>query len=258
MNQNHHGDERRQRILAAVRDGGRSDVTELADELNVAAETIRRDLQLLEDHGLVRRTYGGALPVEGAGYDPDLAKRALWATGEKRRIAAAAVQLLGPAETIYLDEGYTPQLVAEELAASGRPLTVVTASIACATALSASPEINVLQLGGHIRPTTLACADIRSLAMLQTFLFDLAILGSNGISLDHGLTVPSLEVAAMKAAALANARRRMFIGVHTKFGVASFCKFADVNDFESIVTDTHLSTRDARLYNAVGPQVTRV
>jgi len=252
------GEGRRQRILSVIRHGGISDVTGLAEALNVAPETIRRDLHLLEDHGLVRRTHGGAFPLEGAGYDPDLAVRALSGVGEKRRIAAAVMQVLGPAESIYLDEGYTPLLIAEELARSGRRQTVVTPSLACATALAGCGSTDVIQLGGRVRQTTLACADIRSLSMLQTFLFDVAILGSNGISPEHGLTVPSLEVAAMKAAAMKQSRRRLFVGVHTKFGVSSLCKFADISEFDSIITNTHLSPRDAQRYAALGPKVLRV
>ena len=131
------GEERRRLILAQARGAGHIAVTEIADELDVAAETVRRDLKVLEDHGLLRRTHGGAYPVEGVGFR--VQHRPPQQSPGSRRSAAsrvAAAEQLGPAETVYLDEGFTPQLVAEELVNVGRPLTVVTSSLATAGASS--------------------------------------------------------------------------------------------------------------------------
>jgi len=65
-------------------------------------------------------------------------------------------------------------------------------------------------------------------------------------------------VGAVKAQAVSAARRRVFVGLHTKFGVASFSKFADVTDFEAIVTDSALPTAEAHRYSLLGPRVIRV
>jgi DeoR family transcriptional regulator, fructose operon transcriptional repressor len=121
-------DERQHQIVASARRHGEVDVTKLSAELSVSTETVRRDLRLLEKHGLLRRTHGGAYPVETAKFETDLAIRTTRAVPEKRRIAAAAVALIGDAETIFIDEGFTPQLIAEALP-TDRPLTLVTASL---------------------------------------------------------------------------------------------------------------------------------
>ncbi|NUT49997.1 MAG: DeoR/GlpR transcriptional regulator, partial [Saccharothrix sp.] len=143
-------DERKRRILARARADGRVDVAEIAAELEVAPETVRRDLRLLDEHGLVRRTHGGAIPVESAGYETGLKFRSASKVPEKRRIARAAADRLGDAETVFVDEGYTPQLVAEALP-TGRPLTVITASLPTAAVLSEVPSTTVLLLGGRVR-----------------------------------------------------------------------------------------------------------
>lgn len=101
-------EERQREIVLAARRDGSVDVTALADELGVAKETVRRDLRVLEDHGLLRRTHGGAYPVESAGFETTLAFRATSHVPEKRRIATAAAELLGDAETVFVDEGFTP------------------------------------------------------------------------------------------------------------------------------------------------------
>jgi DeoR/GlpR family transcriptional regulator of sugar metabolism len=248
--------ERQRRILARARADGRIDVGKIAAELEVAPETVRRDLRLLDEHGLVRRTHGGALPVESAGFETGLSYRSGSRIPEKRRIAAAAAARLGDAETVFIDEGFTPQLVAEALPTT-HPLTVVTASLPTASALSTSPTTTVLLLGGRLRGHTMATVDHWATRMLGEMVIDLAYLGANGISREYGLTTPDPAVGAVKAQAMACARRKIFIGIHTKFGVASFSRFAEVGDFEAIVTDSGLSPVEAHRYALLGPRVIR-
>ncbi|MFC6088472.1 DeoR/GlpR family DNA-binding transcription regulator [Saccharothrix lopnurensis] len=250
-------DERKRRILARARADGRVDVAEIAVELQVAQETVRRDLRALDEHGLVRRTHGGAFPVESAGYETGLKFRTHSMVPEKRRIARAAAERLGDAETVFIDEGHTPQLVAESLP-TGRPLTVVTASLPTAAALSEVPSTTVLLLGGRVRGLTLAAVDHWAIRMLADMVIDLAYLGANGISREQGLTTPDPAVGAVKAQALASARRRIFVGVHSRFGVSSFHRFARVADLEAIVTDSALPAGEAHRYSLLGPKVFRV
>jgi DeoR family fructose operon transcriptional repressor len=249
-------DERQRQILVRARAEGRVDVGSLAADLGAAPETVRRDLGQLSDRGLLLRTHGGAYPVESAGFESNIAHRTTSWIAEKRRIAAAAADRLHGAETVYIDEGVTPQFVAQALSPDG-PLTVVTSSLLAASALAESPSITVLLLGGRLRGRTLATVDHWAIRMLGELVIDLAYLGANGISREHGLTTPDPAVAAVKAQAMAQARRKVFVGAHSKFGVSSFCRFADVSDFEALVTDTGLSTAEAHRYSVLGPQVIR-
>lgn len=250
-------EERQREIVGTARRAGSVDVARLADELGVAKETIRRDLRALESHGLVRRTHGGAYPVESAGFETSLAFRTTMHVPEKRRIAAAAADLLGEAETVFVDEGFTPQLVAEALPRE-RQLTVVTASLATAGALAEVENFSVLLLGGRVRGRTLATVDHWTTKMLAGFVIDLAFIGANGVSREHGLTTPDPAVSEVKAQAIRASRRRVFAGAHTKFGAVSFCRFAEVGDLEAIVTSTGLSGSEAQRYSLRGPQVIRV
>lgn len=249
-------EERQHRILALARSRGDVDVGALAADLAVAPETIRRDLRQLEQHGLVRRTHGGAYPVETARFETTLAARTTRRVPEKRRIAAAAVGLLGDAETVFIDEGFTPQLIAEALP-TDRSLTVVTTSLSTASVLATTSSATVLLLGGRVRGRTLATVDHWATRMLADFVIDLAYIGANGISREHGLTTPDPAVADVKAQVVRVARRRVFAGVHTKFGVSSFCRFAGVTDVETIVTDTALPVSEAHRYSLLGPTVIR-
>ncbi|MER7312551.1 MULTISPECIES: DeoR/GlpR family DNA-binding transcription regulator [Streptomyces] len=250
-------EERRRGIVETARRDGSVDVNRLAEEFRVAKETIRRDLHILEEHGLVRRTHGGAYPVESAGFETTLAMRTTRHVPQKSRIAAAAADLLQDAETVFVDEGYTPQLIAEALPRD-RPLTVVTASLAVATILADAEKTAVLLLGGRVRGSTMATVDHWATRMLADFVIDLAFVGANGISRRYWLTTPDPAVAEVKAQAVRSARRRVFAGVHTKFGAVSFCRFAAVGDFEAVVTDSQLPSAEAQRYSLLGPNVIRV
>ncbi|MEU7484388.1 DeoR/GlpR family DNA-binding transcription regulator [Streptomyces sp. NPDC042319] len=248
---------RRRGMLELVRRTGSVDVVRLAGEFGVSKETVRRDLNMLEDQGLVRRTHGGVYPVESAGFETTLAFRATQQVPEKSRIAAAAAELLGDAETVFVDEGFTPQLIAEALPYE-RQLTVVTASLAVVSALANRPKTAVLLLGGRVRNGTMATVDHWAVRMLSDFVIDLAYIGANGISRAHGLTTPDPVVGAVKEQAMRSSRRHVFAGVHTKFGTASFCRFADVAALEAIVTGSGLPAAEAHRYQLLGPKVIRV
>jgi len=251
------GHERRRYLLARARAVGRVGVTGAAEELRVSVETVRRDLKVLEAHGLVRREYGVAYPVESAGFESDLASRESEWLPEKRRIAAEAVLHIDDAETIFIDEGYLPQLVARQLPTVSA-LTIVTASLPVASMLAVRPSCSVVVLGGRVRGRTLATVDHWATSMLSDFVIDLAFMGANGISRTHGLTTPDPAVAAVKSAALRASRRRIFIGAHLKFSAVSFARFAEVSDFEALITDTGLSLSEAHRYTDLGPAVIRV
>jgi DeoR/GlpR family transcriptional regulator of sugar metabolism len=243
-------------IVEHARTRGRVEVMALADELGVASETIRRDLRVLADRRLVKRVHGGAIPLESAAFESGVEYRSRVDLAQKRRIASAAVDLLHGAETVYLDEGYSPRLVAEKLA--DRELTVVTSSLLAAEALAESETVTVMLLGGRMRGRTLATVGDWALRVLDGLVIDLAYLGTNAISLEHGLTTPDPAVAAIKREAVRRSRRSVLLAAHSKFGIDSFCRFAEVADFEAIVTGTELSREEAQQYHALGPAVVRV
>lgn len=248
-------DTRQSRIVEFARSRGRVEVLTLASELDVAAETIRRDLKALAGRRLLKRVHGGAIPLETAAFESTVEYRSQVDLAQKHRIAATATHLLHGAETVYLDEGFTPRLIAEQLA--DQELTVVTSSLLAAEALAHSETVTVLMIGGRMRGRTLATVDHWAVERLNSLVIDIAFLGTNGITAEHGLTTPDPAVAAVKQTAVKVAQRRVLVAAHSKFGETSFCRFADVADFESIVTGTELPPEEAQRYEALGPSVIR-
>lgn len=252
-----HRDARLRTIVAYTRQEGRADVLDLAGKLGVASETIRRDLTALEEQGLVRRAHGVAFPVDNAGFETSMDYRSSHLVPDKRRIASAVVELIGAAPAIYLDDGFTPHLIAQQLLGSGKSLTVVTTSIPVACTLATSQQMTVIMIGGDVRRRTLGTVGHWATNMLAGLLIDVAILGANGISRERGLTTPLPVVSELKSQVMAHSRRNVFVGVHTKFGVDSFSRFAEVSQFDTLVTDRGLSSYEAKRYADVGPRVIR-
>jgi DeoR family transcriptional regulator, fructose operon transcriptional repressor len=244
-------------VLQLTRDRGRLEVSAASRLLGVSQETVRRDLRGLEERGLIRRSYGIAYPVESGAFESSLSYRENNNPEEKMRIAATAVQYLGEAQTIFLDEGFQTQLIAQ-LLPEDRPLTVVTSSLPIANLLATRPNIQALILGGRVRGNTLGIVDHWASDMLKTFAVDLSIVGANGISVEHGLTTPDPSVAIVKAAAIKVSRRRLFVGAHHKFGATTFVRFAELEDFETMITGHELPISQANQFQAAGARIVRV
>ncbi|MDR1186070.1 MAG: DeoR/GlpR family DNA-binding transcription regulator [Bifidobacteriaceae bacterium] len=248
---------RRSEILSLIRAQGRVEVVKIPPVMGVSSETVRRDLRALESQGLIRRAYGLAYAVESGGFEISLGVRRNINPEEKQRVAGAIAGRLGEAQTIYMDEGFQMELVAQRLP-TDRPLTIVTGSLPVATALARRSNLEVIVLGGRLRAATLAVADHWPATMLSKLTIDLAIMGANGISVERGLTTPDPAVAAVKETAMKAAIRHIFVGAHHKFSSASFVKFAEAQDFESLITGHELPTSIANRFTAAGCRLIRV
>lgn len=243
-------------IADRARVAGRVDVTELAEQLDVTTETIRRDLTALERRGVLRRVHGGAIPVERLTSEPGLAVREAAHRAEKDRIAKTALAELPAEGAVLLDAGSTTVLLAE-LMPVDRELTVVTNALPVAAILAARANIRLLVVGGRVRGRTLAAVDTWALQSLADVFVDVAFLGTNGLSVERGLTTPDQAEAAVKAAMVAAARRTVVLADHSKVGNDCFARFAALADVDLLITDDGLDPQVAEEIEAAGPRVVR-
>ncbi|MGI5195627.1 DeoR/GlpR family DNA-binding transcription regulator [Streptomyces sp. CA-288835] len=248
--------ERQQEILRLARDGGRVDVVSLAEEFQVTAETIRRDLKALDRAGLVRRVHGGAIPAGRLDFEPDLAERETTAADEKDRIAKAALAELPSNGTMILDAGTTIARLAGSLPLE-TTLTVVTHSLPIAARLADHPGIQLHLVGGRVRHRTRAAVDAWALRAYGEIRADVVFLATNGFSLDYGLTTPDLAEAAVKRAAAAAARRVVLLADSAKHGQEHFARFGAMADVDVLITDSGLSPEDATALKRGGTEVVR-
>ncbi len=247
-------EERHAAILEKARSDGRVDVGELAALFDVTPETVRRDLTLLERHGLLRRVHGGAIPLERLGFEPGLSDRDAAMAEQKVRIARAALDELPAEGAILLDAGTTTARLAEMLP-SERELTVVTNALPIAMTLAARPNLTVLMIGGRVRGRTLASVDQWALRVLADTLVDVAFLGINGVSVERGLSTPDLGEAAVKSAMVAAARHVVVLADHTKVGNDCFARVAGLEEVDTLISDDELDAAVAVDLQAAGPRV---
>ncbi|MGW6297040.1 DeoR/GlpR family DNA-binding transcription regulator [Streptomyces sp. NPDC055058] len=248
--------ERQQAIMRLARESGRVDVVSLAEEFQVTAETIRRDLKTLDRAGLVRRVHGGAIPVGRLDFEPDLAERETTAADEKDRIAKAALAEVPVDGTVIVDAGSTVARLAGSLPVE-LSLTVVTHSLPVAARLADHPGLQLHLVGGRVRHRTRAAVDAWALRAYGEIRADVLFVAANGFSPEHGLTTPDLAEAAVKRAAMAAARRVVLLADSSKHGQEHFARFGDLNDVDLLITDSGLSPDDALAIERGGTEVVR-
>lgn len=248
---------RREALVDLLRTRGNVAVADLPGILGVSAETVRRDLRLLEDRHEVVRAYGSARPAESGAFETTREFRSVQFAEEKDRIAREACERLGQAETIFIDEGHLPLVIARHLP-TDRSLTVVTTSLPIAAEVARRPGLTAISVGGRVRATTLGVVDQWAVSMLASMEPDLAFIGANGVTEEGWLTTPDPAVAATKSAAMAAAHRRIFVGDHSKFDHSTFVRFGRLSEFECAITGRELPASAARRYSTLGTEVVRV
>lgn len=228
---------RRNELLRLARTQGQVTVAELTGLFAVSADTIRRDLDFLEARGLLTRTHGGAVPVDGlVGHDVPYAQRMNVQIDAKRRIARAAANLIGDGETLIVNGGSTTRLFAAELVGR-RDLTIVTNNLELPLAAPAQAVRDVYVLGGQFRRESHVTIGPLGFAGAGGITADTAVLGVGGLSASAGLSTTLLEEAGLIAAMMAAARRTIILADSGKFGHASFAHIAPLDRAHVLVTD---------------------
>lgn len=252
-----HAEERQQAIIDAVARDGRVSVSDLAARFDVTVETVRRDLTALDRLGALRKVHGGAVPAPVAALpETGIAERELVGSAAKEAIALAALPRLGLrcGSTLLLDAGTTVGALARHLPA-GLDLVIVTDSIFTATLLAGRDDLAVRILGGRIRGLTQAAVGPEALDTLASVRVDVAVLGANGVSAEHGLSTPDPAEAAVKRAMIRAAKRVVALVDANKIGQEHFVSFADLDDVDILVTDSPLPAPLATLLPTIGTEV---
>ena len=244
---------RRERLATIVQARRAVRVAELHAEFGVSVATIRRDLDELEAAGVLRRVHGGAVSVDQRPVEARFDAKAAVRATEKARIAARAVALIQPGETLYLDAGSTVLELAHLL--RGRhDLTVVTNSLPAVTALAGrGPHLVIL--GGDLRPLSQAIVGPLSRLLLEQLYVDRAFMGTFGLSLDAGLTTSDPQEAYTKELVLGRARQVVLLADHAKLGTRSFAHAGRLDQMDVLITDAPLDPTAAAALDAAGVQV---
>ena len=251
-----YAEERQQAIADLVGQRGRVSVVDLAHRFDVTTETVRRDLSALERLNLLRRVHGGAVTagtltmMETGLQDRDSAN-----TEQKDRIATAALDLLPTAgATVLLDAGSTTDRLAGRLPRD-RELTIFTHAVPIAARLASYQHVDLHLLPGRVRATTQAAVGTQTVEALAGLRVDIAFMGTNGISVGHGLSTPDRDEAATKSAIIASAQQVVVLADSTKIGLERTDRFAELTDVDVLVPADGISRADRKAFESAGLDV---
>ncbi|GBQ67899.1 MocR family transcriptional regulator [Ameyamaea chiangmaiensis NBRC 103196] len=238
----------RQKVILEMAQGATLlTVEDVAEQLHVSRETIRRDFASLDAQGLLRRVHGGAKPTVNATSEEPFHAREELNIGCKNAIARAAAALIQRGETLMIDTGSTTQAFARALA-DDLELTVITNSLRIADILSHSTaRRDIYVLGGEFRPDTQQTLGTFCLDQLDRFRADHTIIGVGAISRTGDLMDYDPQEAQLARAMIARARKTTVLADHSKFdsyALTGLCRFDDIN---RIVTDAPATDEFARL-----------
>lgn len=238
--------ERKKRISAIthlLQQKNEISVKEISEMMHVSEMTIRRDLDTLEEQGVVNRTHGGAVlldPNTSIRYPYILGEQITKNTREKNLIGIKAASLVRPHETIFLDSGTTTPFVAKNLNPD-LPITALCYTFTNAMELYPRTNTNLILLGGLFHRDSNIFHSVENYGLIRNTRADKAFISTGGFDPEMGLTTFFDYEAAIKREMIRSARHIILVADSTKFGKISVAHFAELDDVDTIITDDGIS-----------------
>lgn len=230
--------ERHSRILSLLQQNGSISVTQLSELFKVSEVTIRKDLSYLEQQKKLYRTHGSAILISPYIGDRHVNEKEKKNVAEKRAIgAAAAAALVSQDDSIIIASGTTMAFLAREIKPVGR-LTVITAAVPVTQILSQHADVDVIQLGGITRSSSVSVVGPFAESMLRNFNCSKLFVGVDGIDTEFGLTTTNMLEASLNGAMINAAQKVVVLADSSKFGRRGFSKICDLEAVDRIITDS--------------------
>lgn len=229
--------ERQNKIVDIVNERKSIRVSELSKIFSVTEETIRRDLEKLENENKLARSHGGAVSIQTNGDVPEIPfpEREITNVKEKKEIASEAVKLVNPGDKIILDASTTAWYMAKKL--PDIPLTVLTNSVSVISELSTKSRINVIATGGTLLTRSLSFVGPLAEGSLDFYHVNKAFISCKGLHLERGISESNEQQARVKKKMIDIADTTYILVDHTKIGVQAFAHVGDLTIIDHVITD---------------------
>lgn len=245
---------RQELMLRLLNENKMLHTTYLTKLCKVSSETIRRDLIYLEEKGLLKRVYGGAVVDSQRGQEIAFSHRETMNIEEKRAIGAAAAGLINDGETIALNSGTTNMEVARNLIPK-RNMTFITNCFYVATILRQNKSARIFFVGGELRDCELSTSGQPSHEFLTRLRVDKAVLGIGGIDDRYGITDYHVEESYVAYDMAKVAKKVIVVADYSKFGVCSMNLICDCKNIDYAVTDWNISSKELIKYKQLGIEI---
>ena len=243
--------ERHQQILRQLKEEGKINIQEFSLRTGVSAVTIRKDLKALEEMNLLFRTHGGASLINPYTMERSIHEKALIHAEQKQQIAKAALSLVDDHDSLLIGSGTTVFELAKQLYPS-KPLTVITPAAKVTLELSNRPNVELIQLGGTVRPKSSAVVGPVAEGALAQISCNLLFMGVDGIDLDFGLSTTNFNEASLGAKMVEAAETVIVLADSSKFNIRGLAKICTLDQIHYIVTDAKISDRMVKTLQELG------
>ena len=250
-------EDRQRRILNLLNQQGSIQVNDLVTDLQVSEMTIRRDLDALEQKGLLRRVHGGAISSQGRSFEPPFLSRASQAKEEKERIGKAISEMVQNGDSLILDIG-TTTLQAAQYLVHKKNLTIITPSLPVLNILGGIDWIRLIPTGGILRPGELSMVGHLAERAFEEFYVDKLFLAAGCVDLKNGLTEYNLEDALVKRAMLKNSKEVILVADSSKFNRTAMASIGPISCVQQIISDTGLDKNTTSTLRELGIKLTLV
>ena len=246
--------DRHQFILEKLKKDGKVNIVDLVEEMQVSGVTIRKDLKLLEDKNLLFRTHGGGSINNPYAVDRPIYEKEFINADEKKRIARAAITLIGQTDSIMIGSGTTAFEFSRALHPANH-LTVITPALKVGVELCTRPNIEVLQLGGLIRQNSSSTAGIHAIRILEEISCGILFIGVDGIDLDFGISISNISEASLNQKMIETAQTVVILADSTKFDRRGLGRICSLEQVQYIITDNKVSTNTIKAIEDKGIKV---
>ncbi len=244
-------EERHALIMDRLAKQGSIMVSDLVRAMNVSSVTIRKDLTELEKQDKLYRSHGKAILMNPYIHNRSVIEKEQLAVDEKRAIGLAAAQLITRDDSIIIASGSTVHAMARNIKPIHR-LTVVSASLPVSEILAQNESIDVMQLGGMLRHSSLSVVGQYSETILRDCSVSKLYMGVDGIDFEFGFTTTDMREAELNQKMMAAAQKTIILADSSKFGKRGFAKIGNMEDIDIIITDAGISPQDARAIEEIG------
>ena len=232
--------ERQKKILEVLSRDGAVSVSRLSEDLQVTEETVRRDLEKLEKQELLRRTHGGALPMDDSSSELSLKMRKSTNVSAKENLAKKATDMIVSGDTVFLDASTTTFYMAKELKKRKQKVTVITNSLRVINELEGCSSVKLIGVGGMVSENQSFVGRFAENCIAENYFANKMFFSGKGMVRESGILESNDTECAIKQQMMKNSTKHYFICDKSKIGRIGFIKLADIENLNGIITDAKI------------------